>query len=89
MKDKTKENTKPRDVESDKVENIITLTKHFSPDFGETYYFIRLAHINLYSSADLDKAQERFDHIIKIGLKSYLEEIRIKVTLIKEQAVEK
>ena len=98
MKDKTTKDTKPQDVAIPDVEiakpeiedkHIIKLTKHYSPDNDLTYYFIRLDRLNLYSNEDLDKVKERFDYIIKIGLKAYLEEIRIQVTLIKEQVVEK
>jgi len=85
MKDK---DIKTEDVKIvDDKKYIIKLTKHYSPDNDQTYYFIRLDNLNLYSSADLNKVKERFDHIIKIGLKAYFEEIRIQVTLIREKEV--
>ena len=76
----------------------IKLTKQFSPDKDDssssfsgldinTYYLVRLGELTLYGSYFEDKAKERFDHIVKIGLKAYLEEIRITSTLIEEQEI--
>ncbi len=72
-----------------KETHTIKLTKHYSPEFDKTYYFIRLDHLNLYGNEELDKAQERFDHIIEIGIKAYLEEIRIRVELIREAEIDR
>ena len=70
-----------------KEKEVIRLTKHYRPDDDCTYYYIRLDNLNLYSTADLDKAYKRFNHIIKIGLKAYIKEIQIQVELIKEKEV--
>ena len=80
--------TEPAIVEPE-VENkrIIRLTKHYSPDTDMTYYLIRLESLNLYGNKDLEMAKERFAYILKIGLKAYLEEIKIQIELIAEQEV--
>ena len=85
--DNTDKNIENKDIQVDD-KKIIKLTKHYSPDSNMIYYFIRLDNLNLYSNSNLKLVQERFNHILDIGLKAYIEEIRIKVELVKEAEVE-
>jgi len=62
----------------------ITLEKHWSYDRPTPYYYIYAGNLAIYSCATIDEAEERLALINEIGVKEYIERIKIKREIIKE-----
>lgn len=62
----------------------ITLEKHWSYDRPTPYYYIYAGNLAIYSCASLEEAEERLLLIKELGVKEYIERIRVQKEVIKE-----
>lgn len=62
----------------------ITLEKHWSYDRPTPYYYIYAGNLAIYSCASLEEAEERLLLIEELGVKEYIERIKINKEVIKE-----
>lgn len=65
----------------------IRLEKHYSIDKPEPYFYIYAENLALYSTKWEYEARERFKLIKELGIKEYIERIRIKSDILLEEPV--